>query len=118
LPGATGSGPTLRNGSTCGSPRRSPPCGRCPPSRSSTSRSSTPTRPATRLYYEELVSRLRPGGLLILDNVLQGGQVLDRAFQGEAVVAMRQMNEIIAGDGRVESVMLPVRDGVTLARKR
>jgi O-methyltransferase len=36
----------------------------------------------------------------------------------DAVVAMRQMNEIIAGDGRVESVMLPVRDGVTLARKR
>jgi caffeoyl-CoA O-methyltransferase len=70
------------------------------------------------LYYEELVSRLRPGGLLILDNVLQGGQVLDRAFQGDAVVAMRQMNEIIVGDGRVESVMLPVRDGVTLARKR
>jgi caffeoyl-CoA O-methyltransferase len=69
-------------------------------------------------YYEELVSRLRPGGLLILDNVLQGGQVLDRAFQGDAVVAMRQMNEVIAGDGRVESVTLPVRDGVTLARRR
>lgn len=40
------------------------------------------------------------------------------AFQGDAVAAMRQMNEIIAGDGRAEPVMLPVRDGVTLARKR
>lgn len=43
--------------------------------------------------------------------------VLDLAFI-DAVVAMRQMNEIIVGDGRLESVMLPVRDGVTLARKR
>jgi caffeoyl-CoA O-methyltransferase len=70
------------------------------------------------LYYEELLTRLRPGGLLILDNVLLGGHVLDPASQGDADVAMRQMNEIIVGDHRVESVMLPVRDGVTLARKR
>jgi hypothetical protein len=42
----------------------------------------------------------------------------DYLLQGNAVVAMRQMNEIIVGDSRVESVMLPVRDGVTLARKR
>jgi caffeoyl-CoA O-methyltransferase len=70
------------------------------------------------LYYEELVSRLRPGGLLIFDNVLLGGRVLDLASQGDDVAAMRQMNEIIVGDDRVESVMLPVRDGVTLARKR
>jgi caffeoyl-CoA O-methyltransferase len=70
------------------------------------------------IYYEELVTRLRPGGLLILDNVLQGGHVLDPAFQGAADVAMRQVNETIVGDARVESVMLPVRDGVTLARRR
>jgi caffeoyl-CoA O-methyltransferase len=70
------------------------------------------------LYYEELVSRLRPGGLLIFDNVLLGGRVLDLASQGDDVAAMRQMNEIIVGDDRVESVMLPVRDGVTLALKR
>jgi len=70
------------------------------------------------LYYEELVTRLRPGGLIILDNVLQGGEVVDPAFQGESTVAMRHMNETIVADGRVESVMLPVRDGVTLARKR
>jgi caffeoyl-CoA O-methyltransferase len=70
------------------------------------------------LYYEELVTRLRPGGLVILDNVLQGGEVTDPATQYDEVVAMRQMNDIIVGDGRVESVMLPVRDGVTLARKR
>jgi caffeoyl-CoA O-methyltransferase len=70
------------------------------------------------LYYEELVTRLRPGGLLILDNVLLGGEVLDPASPGAAESAMRRVNEAIVGDTRVESVMLPVRDGVTLARRR
>ena len=70
------------------------------------------------LYYEELVTRLRPGGLLLLDNVLMGGRVLDQGFQADATVAVRQTNEIIVGDDRVESVMLPLRDGVTMARKR
>jgi caffeoyl-CoA O-methyltransferase len=70
------------------------------------------------LYYEELVVRLHPGGLIILDNVLRGGEVADPAVQNSGAVAMRHLNDLIAGDGRVESVMLPVRDGVTLARKR
>jgi caffeoyl-CoA O-methyltransferase len=70
------------------------------------------------LYYEELVTRLRPGGLLLLDNVLLGGRVLSSDLQAGPGVVMRQMNEIIVGDDRVESVMLPLRDGVTLARKR
>jgi caffeoyl-CoA O-methyltransferase len=70
------------------------------------------------LYYAELVPRLRPGGLIVLDNVLRAGRVLDPACQDEADVAMRRMNEIVVGDDRVDSVMLPVRDGVTLARRR
>jgi caffeoyl-CoA O-methyltransferase len=69
-------------------------------------------------YYEELVVRLRPGGLAILDNVLRGGDVADPAVQDSGTVAMRRLNDLIAADGRVESVMLPVRDGVTLARRR
>ena len=70
------------------------------------------------LYYEELIARLRPGGLIILDNVLRGGEVADPAFRNSGAVAMRHLNDLIVGDDRVESVMLPVRDGVTLARKR
>ena len=70
------------------------------------------------LYYEELVTRLRPGGLIILDNVLMGGEVVDPSFHRNATVVMRQMNDIIVNDERVDSVMLPVRDGVTLARRR
>ncbi|WP_432934187.1 DUF2218 domain-containing protein [Microbispora sp. CA-135349] len=68
-------------------------------------------------YYEEVVTRLSPGGLVVLDNVFQGGRVFDPAFQGEAQVAVRRLNETIAQDERVESVMLPVRDGVTVARR-
>jgi len=70
------------------------------------------------LYYEELVTRLRPGGLLLLDNVLMGGRVLSSDLPAGPGVVMRRMNEIIVGDERVESVMLPLRDGVTIARKR
>ncbi|WP_344986876.1 DUF2218 domain-containing protein [Nonomuraea helvata] len=69
-------------------------------------------------YYEEVVPRLNSGGLLVLDNVFLGGRVLDPAFQEESHLAMRRVNEAIAGDDRLDCVMLPVRDGVTLARKR
>jgi caffeoyl-CoA O-methyltransferase len=69
-------------------------------------------------YYEELLSRLRPGGLLVLDNVLQGGRVLEEQPDHASVIAIKQMNDLIVNDNRVESVMLPVRDGVTLIRKR
>lgn len=67
-------------------------------------------------YYEALVPRLRPGGLLVLDNVLQAGHVLDPTRP--AHVAMRKLNEAVLSDDRVDSVMLAVRDGVTLIRKR
>ncbi len=69
-------------------------------------------------YYEEIVQRLRPGGLVVLDNVFLGGRVFDPAYQDEHHRAIRRLNDFIGGDERVEAVMLPVRDGVTLARKR
>jgi caffeoyl-CoA O-methyltransferase len=69
-----------------------------------------------RGYYEELVPRTRPGGLLVLDNVLRGGNVI--AGTRPADIAIREINDAIVADERVESVMLPVRDGVTLVRKR
>ncbi|MFF5486550.1 DUF2218 domain-containing protein [Streptomyces virginiae] len=70
------------------------------------------------LYYEEIVRRLRPGGLVVLDNVFLGGSVLDPAYQEERHLAMRHLNDLMAVDERVESVMLPVRDGITIARRR
>jgi caffeoyl-CoA O-methyltransferase len=69
-------------------------------------------------YYEELVPRMRPGGLIVLDNVLRGGRVVDPSAQDADDRAIRQINDTITADSRVQSVMLPLRDGVTLARKR
>ena len=68
-----------------------------------------------RDYYAELVPRIRAGGLLVLDNVLRDGRVL--APTDPSDLAICEINDIIVADGRVESVMLPVRDGVTLVRK-
>jgi caffeoyl-CoA O-methyltransferase len=70
------------------------------------------------LYWDEIVPRLRPGGLVAVDNVLWEGEVVRPDERGEEVEAIRRFNERVLGDGRVESVMLPVADGITLARKR
>ena len=75
-------------------------------------------KPGYPAYYEELVTRLRPGGLLVLDNVLWWGRVVDSEAQDGETRALRQVNDTIVADERVQSVMLPLRDGVTLARKR
>ncbi len=69
-------------------------------------------------YYEEITSRLRPGGLVVLDNVFLGGRVLDPAYQEEHHQVMRRLNDRITADERMDSVMLPLRDGVTIARRR
>lgn len=68
-------------------------------------------------YYEEILRRLRPGGLIAIDNVLWSGQVLRESDQSEDTVAIRALNEHIAADRRVRSVMIGVADGITLACK-
>ncbi|WP_067501377.1 O-methyltransferase [Actinoplanes sp. TFC3] len=68
-------------------------------------------------YYAELVPRLRSGGLIVLDNVLRGGRVLDASPASPDAAVMRGFNAVVSSDKRVECVMLPVRDGVTLVRK-
>jgi caffeoyl-CoA O-methyltransferase len=69
-------------------------------------------------YYEELLTRLRPGGLIVVDNVLWSGRVLDSDAVDADTVALRAFNDLVAADPRVDAVMLPVADGLTLARKR
>jgi caffeoyl-CoA O-methyltransferase len=69
-------------------------------------------------YYEEIITRLRPGGLVLLDNVLRGGRVLDPDPADEATTAIMATNDLVVADPRVDVVMLPLRDGVTIARKR
>jgi caffeoyl-CoA O-methyltransferase len=68
-------------------------------------------------YYEECLRLLRPGGLMAIDNVFLGGEVIDAAAKRQAVLAMRELNDRVAGDDRVLAAMLGVADGVTLALK-
>ncbi|MBT2467774.1 class I SAM-dependent methyltransferase [Streptomyces sp. ISL-66] len=68
-------------------------------------------------YWEELVPRLRPGGLIVTDNTLYHGTVLDESATG-AAAGVRAYNEHVAADARMESVMLGISDGLTLSRKR
>jgi len=69
-------------------------------------------------YADELIPRLRPGGLLLVDNVLWGGSVVDPARDDADTRAIRDFNDALASDDRVEVVLLPIADGLTLARKR
>lgn len=71
-----------------------------------------------RNYYEEILKRLRPNGLILIDNVLWNGQVIDGSDKSEDTVAIRALNDFIATDTRVEAVMIPIADGVTVARKK
>ena len=68
-------------------------------------------------YYEACLRLVRPGGLIAFDNMLQGGDVADRSERGPGVTAIRALNAKIAKDARVDAVLLPVGDGMTLARR-
>ncbi len=74
-------------------------------------------KPSYPVYYEQILERLRPGGLLAIDNVFWSGQVVRPEDQSESTVALRETNDRIADDERVQSVMLAVSDGLTLVRK-
>jgi predicted O-methyltransferase YrrM len=68
-------------------------------------------------YYERALQLLRPGGLLLIDNVLWGGRVADARAADEETRAIRALNEKIHRDPRVAHSLIPVADGLTLALK-
>jgi predicted O-methyltransferase YrrM len=70
------------------------------------------------LYYEAILQLLRPGGVLGVDNTLWSGKVADESVQDADTVALRALNAKIHGDARVNAAVLPIGDGLTLARKR
>jgi caffeoyl-CoA O-methyltransferase len=74
-------------------------------------------KPAYSDYFEELLPRMRVGGLIALDNVLQGGRVLDPDPDDESTRAMAALNDRLAADPRVAVAMVAVADGITFARK-
>lgn len=69
-------------------------------------------------YYERCLRLLRPGGLILVDNVLWSGDVADPAKSDADTLALRALNAKLAKDARVELSMLPLGDGLTLALKR
>lgn len=71
-------------------------------------------------YYEALMKLVRPGGLIVIDNTLWGGNVYDESVKDEessSTKAIRELNDLVKNDKRIDLAMLTVADGVTLCRK-
>jgi len=75
-------------------------------------------KPGYPVYYEEILARMRPNGLLLVDNVLWMGNVARPEAQDPQTAAIRAFNEKVAADTRVDRVMLAISDGLTIVRKR
>jgi O-methyltransferase len=71
-----------------------------------------------RTYYEKTLLLVRPGGLIIIDNTLLFGRVTDDEDNSPEVVEIRELNSLLLRDSRIDLSILPMADGITLARKR
>lgn len=69
-------------------------------------------------YYEQVMPRLRKGGVILADNVLFHGEVLEEKISGKNAKAIHEFNHHVAADERVEKIMLTIRDGVFVIRKK
>ncbi len=70
-------------------------------------------------YYESLLQYLRPGGYMIADNTLWDGHVVDKEYDSDPqTIAVRKFNDMVRADDRVEVAMIPIRDGLTIIRKK
>lgn len=69
-------------------------------------------------YYEQALQLVRPGGLIVIDNVLWGGRVADPTVQDPRTAAIRAFNQMLHQDDRVTLSLVPIADGLTLARKQ
>ena len=75
-------------------------------------------KPNYDAYYERALRLVRPGGVIAIDNVLWSGAVIDPEDDTPDTRAIRALNDKIAGDERVDAVLVPIGDGLTLARRR
>jgi len=75
-------------------------------------------KPSYLAYYEAVLPKLAPAGVIVADNVLWSGRVLDPEVDDESTRAIREFNDQVAADDRVDVVVLTVRDGVSLIRHR
>lgn len=69
-------------------------------------------------YYEDAIKMLNNNGLIIIDNVLMYGHVLDNSPQKNYIKVLQQLNKLVKNDPRVDVCMLPIGDGMTIARKK
>ena len=69
-------------------------------------------------YYELTLNLLRKNGIILFDNVLWDGAVADQSFQDEDTFALRNLNEFLLQDDRVDITMIAIGDGLTIARKK
>jgi predicted O-methyltransferase YrrM len=74
-------------------------------------------KPTYPEYYEEAIRLLRPGGIVMVDNVFRNGTVIDDSVDDDSTTATRALNDRIASDDRVQAAMIGVADGITLALK-
>lgn len=75
-------------------------------------------KPGYETYFELLLPEMKPNGLFIFDNMLWGGRVIEQPLTDPDGIAIDRLNRKLASDPRVESVLLPIADGLHLARKR
>jgi predicted O-methyltransferase YrrM len=75
-------------------------------------------KPNYDAYYEHCLALIRVGGLIAVDNVFRLGRVIDPKVQDEGTAAVRALNEKLHADSRVDISLVPIGDGLTLARKR
>lgn len=76
-------------------------------------------KPNYPIYFEQIIENLNPGGVILSDNVLWSGKVVEPLKEDdESTKALLEYNRLLAEDDRVETVMLPVRDGLTISRRK
>ena len=68
-------------------------------------------------YFDLVIDKILPGSYIIIDNVLWSGKVVDENVNDKDTVAIRELNDMVKNDGRVDNVLLPVRDGLMILRK-
>ncbi len=69
-------------------------------------------------YYCQVIDKVRPGGCIMADNVLWSGKIADHGKNDKDTLALREFNQKVNQDPRVENMILPLRDGITLVRKK
>ena len=75
-------------------------------------------KPNYPAYFDLIIDKLNPGGILLTDNVLWSGKVVEKVKEDdESTIALLEYNKLVATDERLETIMLPIRDGLSLSRR-